>query len=41
MSVVLPPADQVRAIVVGIETYSGLGPNFDTPGAVAGARFTV
>ena len=37
MSMVLPPPDEVRAIVVGIERYPGLGPSFDAPGAVAGA----
>lgn len=33
----LPPASQVHAIVVGIERYVPLGENFKAPGAVAGA----
>lgn len=37
MSELLPPAAQACAIVVGIERFAGLGPDFAVPGAVAGA----
>jgi hypothetical protein len=37
MNVVLPAPAEVRAIVVGIERYPGLGQSFDAPGAAAGA----
>ena len=36
MGLMLPPAAQVHAIVVGVERYA-LGSSFDAPGAVAGA----
>lgn len=37
MPIQLPPPDQVRAIVVGIEHYSKLGKKFAAPGAAKGA----
>ncbi|WP_233464760.1 caspase family protein [Paraburkholderia madseniana] len=33
----LPPPAEVRAIIVGIESYPGLGASFDAPGAASGA----
>lgn len=33
----MPPPSEVRALIVGIDSYPGLGAAFDVPGAAAGA----
>jgi len=37
MTTPLAPPERTRALVVGIESYPGLGMDFDVPGAIAGA----